>query len=117
MTKLLTEVLQKVAELPAGRQDDAARTLLTLLENDARRYRLTDAQVREVELAMVEADSMENPHKPTDSTHMQVAATQPSIPYRDRDVVKAAHMILGHFPGLSKEVAYALLKSVANRKM
>ena len=56
MTKLLTEVLQKVAELPAGRQDDAARTLLTLLENDARRYRLTDTQVREVELAMQEAD-------------------------------------------------------------
>lgn len=56
MTKLLTEVLQKVAELPAGRQDDAARTLLTLLENDARRARLTDAQVREVELAMQEAD-------------------------------------------------------------
>ena len=56
MTKLLTEVLQKVADLPAGRQDDAARTLLTLLENDARRSRLTDAQVREVELAMQEAD-------------------------------------------------------------
>ena len=56
MTKLLTEVLQKIAELPAGRQDDAARTLLTLLENDARRYRLTDTQVREVELAMQEAD-------------------------------------------------------------
>ena len=56
MTKLLTEVLQKIAELPAGSQDDAARTLLTLLENDARRYRLTDTQVREVELAMQEAD-------------------------------------------------------------
>ena len=56
MTKLLTEVLQKVADLPAGRQDDAARTLLTLLENDAMHYRLTDAQVREVEQAMQEAD-------------------------------------------------------------
>ena len=57
MTKLLTEVLRKVAELPAERQDDAAHILLRLLENDASRYRLSDDQLHEVELAIAEADS------------------------------------------------------------
>ena len=38
------------------RQNDAARTLLTLLEDEATTHRLTAAQVREVELAMEEAD-------------------------------------------------------------
>ena len=59
MTKLLTEVMRKVSELPEDRQNDAARTLLTLLEDEATVYRLSDAQVREVELAMEEADRSE----------------------------------------------------------
>ena len=46
MTKLLEEVVRKVAELPDERQDDAAHVLLTMLENDAAGYRLTDAQLR-----------------------------------------------------------------------
>jgi hypothetical protein len=54
MSKLLTEVLRKVAELPEERQDDAAHILLRLLENDASRYRLSDDQLREVELAIAE---------------------------------------------------------------
>ena len=57
MTKLLTEVLRKVAELPEERQEDAAHILLRLLENDASRYRLSDDQLHEVELAIAEADS------------------------------------------------------------
>jgi hypothetical protein len=56
MTKLLTEVLRKVAELPDERQDDAAHVLLRMLENDASRYRLSDDQLREVELAIAEVD-------------------------------------------------------------
>ena len=51
MTKLLTSVLEKVSELPEDRQDDAAHVLLKLLQNDAKSYRLTDKQLREVELA------------------------------------------------------------------
>lgn len=55
MTKLLTEVMRKVAELPEERQDDAAHVLLALLENDATRYRLTDDQLRFVERADADA--------------------------------------------------------------
>jgi hypothetical protein len=51
MTKLLTEVLRKVAELPEERQDDAAHVLLQMLHNDATGYWLTDDQLAEVELA------------------------------------------------------------------
>ena len=54
MTKLLEEVLRKVEKLPEGRQDDAAHVLLTMLENDASQYRLSDAQLAEVELAIAE---------------------------------------------------------------
>jgi len=56
MTKLLTEVLRKVAELPEERQDDAAHVLLRMLESDASRYRLSDDQLREVGLAIAEVD-------------------------------------------------------------
>jgi len=56
MTKLLAEVLRKVAELPEQRQDDAAHVLLSLLENDEPGYRLSDDQLHEVEQAMREAD-------------------------------------------------------------
>jgi predicted transcriptional regulator len=57
MTKLLNEVLRKVAELPEERQDDAAHILLRLLENDASRYRLSDDQLQLVESAIAEADA------------------------------------------------------------
>ena len=46
--------MRKVEKLPEGRQDDAANVLLTMLENDASSYRLSDAQLVEVELAMAE---------------------------------------------------------------
>lgn len=51
MTKLLEDVVRKVAELPDARQDDAAQVLLAMLENDTTNYRLSPAQVAEVELA------------------------------------------------------------------
>jgi hypothetical protein len=54
MTKLLVEVMRKVAEMPDERQDDAARVLLSMLENDASTYRLSDEQLHEVELAIAE---------------------------------------------------------------
>ena len=52
MTKLLLEVLRKVGELPAERQDDAAQVLLAMLENDASPYGLSDDQFRQVEMAI-----------------------------------------------------------------
>ena len=57
MTKLLTEVLQKVAELPHERQDDAAHVLQTMLENDGRHYHLSHDHLREIDLAIAEADA------------------------------------------------------------
>lgn len=57
MTKLLTEVMRKIVELPADRQDDAAQVLLNMIENGVPRYRLTDAQVRDVEAAIADVDA------------------------------------------------------------
>ena len=34
MTKLLTEVIRQIVELPEERQDDAARALMLMLEHD-----------------------------------------------------------------------------------
>lgn len=56
MTKLLIEVMRKVSEMPEERQNDAARVLLTMLESDVSAYKLSDKQIREVDLAMVEVD-------------------------------------------------------------
>lgn len=56
MTKLLIEVMRKVAELPEERQNDAARVLLAMLENDASPYHFSDQQLRELELAIAEVD-------------------------------------------------------------
>jgi hypothetical protein len=57
MTKLLTEVMRKIVELPEDRQDDAAHVLLNMIENDVPRYRLTDAQLRDVEVAIADVDA------------------------------------------------------------
>jgi hypothetical protein len=57
MTKLLTEVMRKIVELPDERQDDAAHVLLNMIENDVPRYRLTDAQLRDVEVAITDVDA------------------------------------------------------------
>jgi len=57
MTKLLADVLQKVSALPEARQDDAAHVLLAMLENDAPRYHISDEDLREIDLAIAEADA------------------------------------------------------------
>jgi predicted transcriptional regulator len=57
MTKLLTEVMRKVAELPEDRQEDAAHVLLAMLENDASSCRLTDDQLCYVERAIADVDA------------------------------------------------------------
>jgi hypothetical protein len=57
MTNLLTEVMRKVVELPEDRQDDAARVLLLMLEHDPEQYRLSDEQLREVDVAIADVDA------------------------------------------------------------
>ena len=57
MTKLLSEALQKVAELPEARQDDAAHILLALIDSDAKPYHLSDAELQEIELAIADVDA------------------------------------------------------------
>ena len=54
MTKLLSEALQKVAELPDARQDDAAHILLALIDSDAKPYHLSDAELQEIEQAIAD---------------------------------------------------------------
>ncbi len=47
MTKLLTQAIEKVRELPASEQDAMATTIFAHMAG-APRYRLTDEQVKEV---------------------------------------------------------------------
>ena len=47
--KILKEVIERVQGWPEERQEDAAQVLLEMEQQDASRYRLTDAQAREVE--------------------------------------------------------------------
>ena len=51
MNKLLETAIATVRELPDADQEIAAKFLLDFANPDAARYRLTDAQVAEVELA------------------------------------------------------------------
>jgi hypothetical protein len=57
MTNLLMEVVRKVSELPMERQNDAAHILMAMLDNDARRFRFTDEDLQEIDLAIAEADA------------------------------------------------------------
>jgi hypothetical protein len=57
MTKLLKEVMEQFAELPDERQDDAARVLMLMLEQDPEQYRLSDEQLREVDAALADTDA------------------------------------------------------------
>jgi len=57
MSKLLTEVMRKVVELPEERQDDAARVLMLMLEHDPEQYQLSDEQLRGVEEALADVDA------------------------------------------------------------
>jgi hypothetical protein len=57
MTKLLSEALRKVAELPEARQDDAAHILLALIDSDAKPYYLNDDDLQEIEAAITDTES------------------------------------------------------------
>ena len=57
MTKLLTEVIRQIVELPEDRQDDAARVLMLMLEHDPEHYRLSDEQLREADEAIADVDA------------------------------------------------------------
>lgn len=49
MTKLLLDVIERVRQWPEERQEQAALVLLDLEAQQANRYRLTPAQVTEIE--------------------------------------------------------------------
>jgi hypothetical protein len=49
MTKLLNEVFETLSAMPHDRQDEVARMLLDLVEQDQSRLRLSDDQRAEVE--------------------------------------------------------------------
>jgi hypothetical protein len=46
--KEIEELIERVRHWPKERQEDAAEVLLEMERQDASRYRLTDAQVKEV---------------------------------------------------------------------
>lgn len=48
-TKDLEDLMERVRRWPKERQQDAAEVLLEMERQDASRFRLTDAQVREVD--------------------------------------------------------------------
>jgi hypothetical protein len=54
MTKLLDEAIASVKTLPAGEQDLVAKLLLAFADPNRNRYRLTDEQLAEVDLALAE---------------------------------------------------------------
>jgi hypothetical protein len=49
VSKVLKEVMERVQRWPDNRQDDAARVLLEMEEQDSSPYGLTDEQAGEVE--------------------------------------------------------------------
>jgi hypothetical protein len=55
MTKLLEQGIEAVRELPEDRQDVAGELLLALAAGETQ-YRLTPAQLKDLELALEEAD-------------------------------------------------------------
>ena len=57
MTKLLQKVVKQFAGLPKERQDDAARILQMMLEQDPREYGLSAAQLREVDAAVADTNA------------------------------------------------------------
>ena len=54
MTKLLAKVMERIADLPAERQDDAAHLLEAMLANDAIHFELSEEQLRELDEAIAD---------------------------------------------------------------
>ena len=48
MTKLLQDAIEKLKDLPEGRQDQLARALIEVADGDQSEYHLTDEQIEEV---------------------------------------------------------------------
>jgi hypothetical protein len=69
-TKILKDVIERVQNWPEERQADAAQVLLEMEQQDASRYRLTDAQAQEV--ARIRRDIREG--KGTLATDEEMAA-------------------------------------------
>lgn len=59
MTRLLGEVLAQVRKWPEDRQDAAARILLSVQEQEARRFTLTPDQIERVRTSKAQADAGE----------------------------------------------------------
>jgi predicted transcriptional regulator len=56
MTKLLTEAMEKLAQLPEGRQDELARMLIDVAASDLSPYQLTDEERAAVEEGLAQAE-------------------------------------------------------------
>ena len=55
MTQLLASAFARITELPEDRQDEVAQILFDIAASDTTRYRLSDAQLADVQLARQEA--------------------------------------------------------------
>lgn len=55
MTQLLQQAVEKLSQLPQGRQDELARMLIDVAANDLHPYQLTDNERVAVEEGLAEA--------------------------------------------------------------
>ncbi len=56
MTKLLEEAVQKLSQLPKGRQDELAQMLIDVAASDLSPYKLTAEEIQQIEEAMGQAE-------------------------------------------------------------
>ena len=56
MTKLLEEAVEKLSQLPKGRQDELARMLIDVAASDLHPYQLNDMERAAIDEASVQAD-------------------------------------------------------------
>ena len=56
MTKLLEEAVQKLSQLPKGRQDELARMLIDVAASDLSPYQLTADEATQIDEALAQAE-------------------------------------------------------------
>jgi hypothetical protein len=56
MTKLLEEAVEKLSQLPKGRQDELARMLIDVAASDLHPYQLNDKERVAIDDALAQAD-------------------------------------------------------------
>ena len=56
MTKLLEEAVEKLSQLPKGRQDELARMLIDVAASDLHPYRASDEERAAIDEALAQAD-------------------------------------------------------------